>query len=62
MSGRSGPAEVASWIETINFVAASFSSPPLPAPVGSNVASGQFHKYVLPSTATKLPMVRGQLD
>ncbi|VDP47285.1 unnamed protein product, partial [Soboliphyme baturini] len=42
-----------SWIDIINFTAACFSSPVLPAPVSSRQS---FHRPLLPSTASKLTM------
>ena len=51
----SEPEEVRSWLEAINFVAAAFSMPALPAPTSSQ---GQaFHKPLLPSAPTRLSMV-----
>uniref|UniRef100_A0A914HXV4 PH and SEC7 domain-containing protein 1 n=1 Tax=Globodera rostochiensis TaxID=31243 RepID=A0A914HXV4_GLORO len=49
----SEPAEVQRWCDAINYVAAAFSTPALPAPVG---ATGlvSFYKPHLPSTATHL--------
>lgn len=49
----SDPREMQQWIDTINFVAACFSSPPLPAPIS---ARQSFHRPFLPSAPTKLSM------
>ena len=46
--------ELQSWIDTINFVCASFSAPPLEGGVGSQK---RFKRPLLPSTNTKLFMV-----
>ncbi|RZF35346.1 hypothetical protein LSTR_LSTR013403 [Laodelphax striatellus] len=43
--------ELQSWIDTINFVCASFSAPPLPGAVGSQK---KFQRPLLPSSYTKL--------
>ncbi|XP_055851059.1 PH and SEC7 domain-containing protein isoform X2 [Episyrphus balteatus] len=45
--------ELQSWVETINFVCASFSAPPLEGGVGSQK---RFQRPLLPSTHTKLLM------
>ncbi|XP_050297414.1 PH and SEC7 domain-containing protein isoform X2 [Anthonomus grandis grandis] len=50
--------ELQSWIDTINFVAASFSAPPLEAAVGSQK---KFQRPLLPSSYTKLHL-REQLE
>ncbi|XP_028408514.1 PH and SEC7 domain-containing protein 1-like [Dendronephthya gigantea] len=44
-------ADMLEWVEGLNLVAASFSSPPLPAPVGS---CQRFQKPVLPFSRTRL--------
>ncbi|KAL3110097.1 hypothetical protein niasHT_015700 [Heterodera trifolii] len=46
-------AEVQCWCDAINYVAAAFSTPALPAPVGANGLVG-FYRPRLPSTATHL--------
>lgn len=46
--------ELQSWIDTINFVCASFSAPPLEGGVGSQK---RFQRPLLPSSHTKLLMV-----
>ena len=46
--------ECQEWIDSINFVAATLSSPPLPAGVGSQK---KFQRPLLPSSHTKLNMV-----
>ncbi|XP_028514428.1 PH and SEC7 domain-containing protein 4 isoform X2 [Exaiptasia diaphana] len=43
------------WIDIINLVAATFSSPPLAAPVGS---SKRFQRPVLPFSKTRLTLVK----
>lgn len=43
--------ELLTWIETINYVVASFSSPQLPAPCSS---AGRFQRPLLPSSKTRL--------
>ncbi|KHN88081.1 PH and SEC7 domain-containing protein 3 [Toxocara canis] len=48
----SDPNEVQRWIDTINYVAAAFSSPAMPAPVSSE--AGVFHKPLLPSAPSRL--------
>uniref|UniRef100_A0A915C8F8 Uncharacterized protein n=2 Tax=Parascaris univalens TaxID=6257 RepID=A0A915C8F8_PARUN len=48
----SDPNEVQRWIDTINYVAAAFSSPALPAAVSSTASA--FHKPLLPSAPSKL--------
>ncbi|KAL1492176.1 hypothetical protein ABEB36_012662 [Hypothenemus hampei] len=50
--------ELQSWIDTINFVAATFSAPPLEAAVGSNK---KFQRPLLPCSHTKLNL-REQLE
>jgi PH/SEC7 domain-containing protein len=53
----SNPDEVQQWIDAINFVAASFSSAPLPPPVGSHhTATSVLYKPLLPSAPTRLPL------
>lgn len=47
--------EVFSWIDVINFVAASFSAPPLEGGVGSQK---RFQRPLLPCSQTKLLLVR----
>lgn len=49
----SDPTEMQQWIDSINFVAACFSAPPLPAPIS---ARQSFHRPFLPSLPTKLSM------
>ncbi|BES87813.1 arf6 guanine nucleotide exchange factor [Nesidiocoris tenuis] len=49
--------ELQSWIDTINYVTASFSAPPLPGAVGSQK---KFQRPLLPSTQTRLNL-RDQL-
>lgn len=44
-----------SWIDTINFVCASFSAPPLEAAVGSQK---KFQRPLLPCSHTRLSLVR----
>lgn len=46
--------ELQSWIDTINYVCASFSAPPLEGAVGSQK---RFQRPLLPSSHTKLSMV-----
>lgn len=46
--------ELQSWIDTINFVCASFSAPPLEAAVGSQK---KFQRPLLPCSHTKLNLV-----
>ncbi|PFX17482.1 PH and SEC7 domain-containing protein 3 [Stylophora pistillata] len=43
------------WIEAINLVAATFSAPPLPAPVGS---CKRFQRPALPFSCTQLPLMK----
>lgn len=50
--------ELQSWIDTINFVCASFSAPPLEGGVGSQK---RFQRPLLPSSHTKLPLVSGDM-
>ncbi|XP_066261858.1 PH and SEC7 domain-containing protein isoform X2 [Euwallacea similis] len=50
--------ELQSWIDTVNFVAASFSAPPLEAAVGSQK---KFQRPLLPCSHTKLNL-REQLE
>ena len=47
--------ECQEWIDTINFVAASLSAPPLPGAVGSQ---RKFQRPLLPASYTRLNMVR----
>lgn len=47
--------ELQTWIDTINFVCASFSAPPLEGGVGSQK---RFQRPLLPSSHTKLLLVR----
>lgn len=49
----SDPSEVQKWIDAINYVAAAFSTPALPTPVGTNGLVA-FYKPHLPSTPTHL--------
>lgn len=46
--------ECQEWIDTLNFVAASLSAPPLPGAVGSQ---RKFQRPLLPATYTRLNMV-----
>lgn len=46
--------ELDSWINTINFVCASFSAPRLPSAVGNQK---KFQRPLLPSAPTKLNLV-----
>lgn len=46
--------ELQSWIDTINFVCASFSAPPLEGGVGSQK---RFQRPLLPNSHTKLNLV-----
>lgn len=46
--------ELCSWVETINFVCAAYSAPPLAGAVGSQ---RKFQRPLLPCTHTKLSMV-----
>lgn len=46
--------ECEEWIDTINFVAASLSAPPLPGGVGSQK---KFQRPLMPASYTKLNMV-----
>ena len=48
--------ELTSWVETINFVCAAYSAPPLEGGVGSQK---RFQRPLLPSTHTKLLLVGG---
>ncbi|VDN01056.1 unnamed protein product [Thelazia callipaeda] len=48
----SDPNEVQQWVDTINYVAAAFSSPALPAPVSNQ--TDVFHKPLLPSAPSSL--------
>ncbi|VDD88070.1 unnamed protein product, partial [Enterobius vermicularis] len=48
----SDPGEVQKWIDSINYVAAAFSSPALPPSVSSDVSV--FHRPLLPSVPSKL--------
>lgn len=47
--------ELQSWIDTINYVCAAFSSPPLEGGVGSQK---RFQRPLLPNTQTKFNLVR----
>ncbi|XP_031568193.1 PH and SEC7 domain-containing protein 1-like isoform X2 [Actinia tenebrosa] len=47
--------DMAGWIDMLNLVAATFSSPPLPAPVGS---SKRFQRPVLPFSKTRLTLAK----
>ena len=49
-----GTTELQEWIDTINLVAASLSSPPLPSGVGSQA---RFQRPLMPSACTKLGIV-----
>lgn len=51
-----GSVELHSWVETINYVCAAFSAPPLEGGVGSQK---RFQRPLLPSAQTKLSMVSG---
>ncbi|VDM18367.1 unnamed protein product, partial [Wuchereria bancrofti] len=51
----SDPSEVQQWIDTINYVAAAFSSPALPASVSNKIEV--FHKPLLPSAPSGLSIV-----
>lgn len=46
--------ELNSWVETINFVCAAYSAPPLAGAVGSQ---RKFQRPLLPCSHTKLSMV-----
>lgn len=46
--------ELQSWIDTVNFVCAAFSAPPLEGAVGSQK---RFQRPLLPSSPTKLLLV-----
>lgn len=46
--------ELQSWIDTINYVCAAFSAPPLEGGVGSQK---RFQRPLLPNTLTKLNLV-----
>ena len=48
------------WIDAINLIAASFSSPPLPAAIDS--VSLRFQRPLLPSVQTRYSVVRETLD
>jgi PH/SEC7 domain-containing protein len=48
------------WIDAINLVAASFSSPPLPPAIDS--VSLRFQRPILPSVQTRYPVVSKDLD
>ena len=50
--------ECQSWINVINYVAASLSAPPLPGAVGSQK---KFQRPLMPSAYTKLGLVRSKL-
>ena len=47
------------WIDAINLVAASFSSPPLPAAIDSS--STHFQRPLLPSVQTRYSVVRSSI-
>lgn len=47
--------ELQSWIDTINYVCAAFSAPPLEGGVGSQK---RFQRPLLPNTQTKFNLVR----
>ena len=49
-----GTTELQEWIDTINLIAASLSSPPLPSGVGSQA---RFQRPLMPSACTKLGIV-----
>ncbi|XP_013399761.1 PH and SEC7 domain-containing protein 1 isoform X2 [Lingula anatina] len=51
----SDPTELQGWIDTINFVAASLSAPPLPGGVGSQK---KFQRPLLPSSYTRLNLTQ----
>lgn len=51
--------ELQSWIDTINFVCASFSAPPLEGGVGSQK---RFQRPLLPCTHTKLLLVSSMIS
>ncbi|QQP56098.1 CLUMA_CG019982_ isoform A [Caligus rogercresseyi] len=46
--------ELLTWIDAINYVVASFSSPKLPAPISSATYSRSFQRPLLPSSKSKL--------
>lgn len=48
--------ELQSWIDTINYVCAAFSAPPLEGGVGSQK---RFQRPLLPNTQTKFSLVSG---
>ncbi|KAL8608977.1 hypothetical protein ACOMHN_062860 [Nucella lapillus] len=50
-----GMTELQEWIDTINLVAATLSSPPLPSGVGSQA---RFQRPLMPSACTKLNILR----
>ena len=50
--------ECQEWIDTINFVAASLSAPPLPGACGSQ---RKFQRQLMPASYTRLNMVRNTL-
>lgn len=52
----SEPSEVAKWVKAINYVAAAFSTPVLPAPVGSSSGTMIFYRPSLPSSPTTLSL------
>ena len=54
ISFTSDSKELQAWIDTINFVAASLSAPPLPGAVGSQ---RKFQRPLLPCSITKLNLV-----
>lgn len=47
--------ELQAWVDTINFVAASLSAPPMPGAVGSNAK--KFQRPLLPVSHTKFNLV-----
>lgn len=50
--------ELQSWVETINFVCAAYSAPPLEGGVGSQK---RFQRPLLPSSHTKLLLVSSKI-
>jgi len=54
--GNSSAEECQSWINTLNYVAASLSAPPLPGAVGSQ---RKFQRPLMPCSYTKLSLVSG---
>ena len=45
------------WIDAINLIAASFSSPPLPAAIDSSSSAAHFQRPLLPSVQTRFSVV-----